>query len=79
MMAAAQSKGKAVASACCPAKKVKLSKLINQRQQQFNSVPLYTSTGHNITMCTLLKYRCGQVVTYDNMYNKEYIRKRWCK
>ena len=59
MMAAAQSKGKAVASACRPAKKVKLSKLIDRRQRQFNGVSLYTGTVHDITMYTLLKYRRG--------------------
>ena len=79
MMAAAQSKGKAVASACRPAKKVKLSKLIDRRQRQFNGVSLYTGTGHDITMYTLLKYRRGRVIAYDNTYGKEYIRKRWSK
>ena len=78
-MAAAQSKGKSVAAACRPVKKVKLSKLIDRRQRQFNGVSLYTGTGHDITMYTLLKYKRGRVIAYDNTYNKEYIRKRWSK
>ena len=30
-------------------------------------------------MYTLLKYKRGRVIAYDNTYDKEYIRKRWRK
>ena len=54
-MAAAQSKGKSASAASRPVKKVKLSKLIDRSQRRFNGVSLFTGTGHDITMYTLLK------------------------
>ena len=61
------------------APKVKISKLVDRRSRKFDAISLFTGTGHDISLYTLLRYKRGRVIAYDNVRDKAYIKARWEK
>ena len=74
-VATAHGPGKAARTA----RRLKLSETFDRHTRVYNAVSLYTGTGHDVTMYTLLKYPQGRVLAYDNKFDAEYIRKKWSK
>ena len=78
-IATGQGPGRKVSNVQAAAPKLKISKLIDRRSRKFDAVSLFTGTGHDILLHTLLRYKRGRVIAYDNVRDKEYINKRWEK
>ena len=76
-VAAAHGPGKAARIA----RRLKLSEMFDRHTRVYNgnAVSLHTSTGHDVTMYTLLKYPQGRVLAYDNKFDTDYIRKKLSK
>ena len=78
-IAAGQGPGRKVSNAQASAPKLKISKLVDRRSRKFDAISLFSGTGHDISLYTLLRYKRGRVIAYDNARDSDYIRKKWEK